>query len=250
MINIPNSIRTKVVNLVDRLYDVWDDKDEFKKTLKELDDTLKQMMKLLPEKLENAFSYDGYAELFLIANYEKSENLYFYVDYYDFYRNSIPALFKKRPYTANDVLEDLLKRKDKLGKQISDFVYDWIRKEPDIDEVMLGDDEFCQLMLEYLDQKNLITLYTLDDIRDMHLPASDIEEAFDIDFLETLKMDQDIYYEIKEHYYEIKKTLGIDVQIFLAKLMFILDLCLNDYEDTVFYKFTLDLNNRIVVMAL
>jgi len=32
--------------------------------------------------------------------------------------------------------------------------------------------------------------------------------------------------------------------------MFILDLCLNDYEDTVFYEFTLNLNNRIVVMDL
>jgi len=223
MINIPSSIRTKVVNLVDRLYDVWDDKDEFNKTLEELDDTLKQVK--LPRELENAFSYDGYAELFLIANYEKSENLYFYT-------------IGKGSYTASDVLKDLLNRKDKLGKQISDFVYDWISNEPDDDEEMLNDDEFCQLMLEYLGQKNLITLYTFDDIRDMYLPVSNIKEAFVVDFLEILDMDQDIYYEIKKH-------------IMTEKLMFILDLCLNDYEDTVFSKeFTLNLNNRIVVMDI
>lgn len=234
MITIPNSIRTKVTKLVDRLYDMWDDKDEFKKTLEELENTLRQVK--LPKELDDAFSYSGYAELFLIANYDKSENLYFYSG--------------RGSYTASDVLKDLLQRKDKLGKQISDFVYDfvydwidhnWIDKEVEYDEIIneiLNDDEFCQSMLEYLNQKNLITLYTLDDIRDMYLPVSNIKEAFEVDFLETLDMDKDIYYEIKE-------------QLISEKLMFILDLCLNDYEDTVFYReFTLNLNNRIIVMDI
>jgi len=182
----------------------------------------------LPKELDDAFSYSGYAELFLIANYDKSENLYFY--------NS-----GRGSYTASDVLKDLLQRKDKLGKQISDFVYDWIDKEVEYDEItneILNDDEFCQVMLEYLNQKNLINLYTLDDIRDMYLPVSNIEEAFDVDLLEIFKMDEDIYYHINQY-------------LISNKLMFILDLCLNDYKDTVFsMEFTLYLNNRIIVMDI
>jgi len=205
MINIPSSIRTKVVNLVDRLYDVWDDKDEFKKTLEELDDTLEQAMKLLPEKLEDAFSYDGYAELFLIANYEKSENLYFYTS-------------GRGSYTASDVVKDLLKRKDKLGEKVLETVYTLIDSDfesvmndnEDVDESridkiysefvndMLNDNEFCQYILEELNKKGIITLYTYEDIREMNLPVSDIKEAFEVDFLEILDMDQDIYYEIKK----------------------------------------------------
>ena len=230
MITIPNSIRTKVTKLVERLYDMWDDKDEFKKTLEELEDTLRQVK--LPKELDDAFSYSGYAKLFLIANYDKSENLYFYTS-------------GRGSYTASDVLKDLLQRKDKLGKQISDFVYDfvydWIDKEVEHDEIIneiLNDDEFCQEMLEYLNQKNYIKLYTLDDIRDMYLPVSNIKEAFDVDFLEIFEMDKDIYYQIKQY-------------LVSNKLMFILDLCLNDYEDTVFSReFTLNLNNRIIVMDI
>jgi len=191
-----------------------------------LENTLRQVK--LPKELDDAFSYSGYAELFLIANYDKSENLYFY--------NS-----GRGSYTASDVLKDLLQRKDKLGKQISDFVYDWIDKEVEYDEItneILNDDEFCQVMLEYLNQKNLINLYTLDDIRDMYLPVSNIEEAFDVDLLEIFKMDEDIYYHINQY-------------LISNKLMFILDLCLNDYKDTVFsMEFTLYLNNRIIVMDI
>lgn len=191
-----------------------------------MENTLRQVK--LPKELDDAFSYGGYAELFLIANYDKSENLYFY--------NS-----GRGSYTASDVLKDLLQRKDKLGKQISDFVYDWIDKEVEYDEItneILNDDEFCQVMLEYLNQKNLINLYTLDDIRDMYLPVSNIEEAFDVDLLEIFKMDEDIYYHINQY-------------LISNKLMFILDLCLNDYKDTVFsMEFTLYLNNRIIVMDI
>ena len=198
-----------------------------------MENTLRQVK--LPKELDDAFSYSGYAELFLIANYDKSENLYFY--------NS-----GRGSYTASDVLKDLLQRKDKLGKQISDFVYDWIDnevdwidKEVEYDEItneILNDDEFCQIMLEYLNQKNLINLYTLDDIRDMYLPVSNIEEAFDVDLLEIFKMDEDIYYHINQY-------------LISNKLMFILDLCLNDYKDTVFsMEFTLYLNNRIIVMDI
>jgi len=191
-----------------------------------LENTLRQVK--LPKELDDAFSYSGYAELFLIANYDKSENLYFY--------NS-----GRGSYTASDVLKDLLQRKDKLGKQISDFVYDWIDKEVEYDEItneILNDDEFCQVMLEYLNQKNLINLYTLDDIRDMYLPVSNIEEAFDVDLLEIFEMDEDIYYQINQY-------------LISNRLMFILDLCLNDYKDTVFsMEFTLYLNNRIIVMDI
>ena len=198
-----------------------------------MENTLRQVK--LPKELDDAFSYSGYAELFLIANYDKSENLYFY--------NS-----GRGSYTASDVLKDLLQRKDKLGKQISDFVYDWIDnevdwidKEVEYDEItneILNNDEFCQVMLEYLNQKNLINLYTLDDIRDMYLPVSNIEEAFDVDLLEIFKMDEDIYYHINQY-------------LISNKLMFILDLCLNDYKDTVFsMEFTLYLNNRIIVMGI
>ena len=225
MITIPNSIRTKVTKLVDRLYDMWDDKDEFKKTLEKLENTLRQVK--LPKELDDVFSYSGYVELFLISNYDKSENLYFYTS-------------GRGSYTASDVLQDLLQRKDKLGKQISDFVYDWFDEEVEHDEItneILNDDEFCQVMLEYLNQKNLIKLYTLDDIRDMYLPVSNIEDAFDVDFLEIFKMDEDIYYQIKQYLSD--------------RLMYILDMCLNDYENTVFYlEFTLYLNNRIIVMDI